>query len=67
MARYPYGGKTTVESCRYIDVLDWHRRDYLRSPRWFSWAWCGIRCKADRIPTEGGQYSDDCGQPMIGA
>jgi maltose alpha-D-glucosyltransferase/alpha-amylase len=27
---------------------------------------CGIRGKAEtRIPTEGGQQSDDCGQPMI--
>jgi hypothetical protein len=39
MARYAGGGKTTVESCRSIDVLDWHRRGYLHSPRWFSWAW----------------------------
>jgi hypothetical protein len=28
---------------------------------------CGIRRKADGIPTEGGQQSDDCGQPMIAA
>jgi len=28
---------------------------------------CGIRRKADRIPTEGGQHSDDCGQPVIAA
>ena len=39
MARYAGGGKNTVESCRSIDVLEWHRRGYLRSPRWFSWAW----------------------------
>src|SRR4030095_12888048 len=39
MARYAGEGKTTVESCRSIDVLDWHRRGYLRSPQWFSWAW----------------------------
>jgi hypothetical protein len=39
MARYAGRGKTTVESCRSIDVLDWHRRGYLGSPRWFSWAW----------------------------
>jgi hypothetical protein len=32
MARYAGGGKTTVESCRCIDVLDWHRRGCLRSP-----------------------------------
>jgi len=25
MARYAGGGKTTVESCRCVDVLDWHR------------------------------------------
>lgn len=39
MARDAGGGKNTVERCRSIDVLDWHRRGYLRSPRWFSWAW----------------------------
>ena len=39
MARYAGGGKTTVESCLSIDVLDWHRCGYLRSPRWFSWTW----------------------------
>jgi hypothetical protein len=39
MTRYAGGGKTTVESCRRIDVLDWHRRGCLRSPRRFSWAW----------------------------
>jgi len=39
MARYAGGGKNTVESCRTIDVLEWNRRGYLRSPRWFSWAW----------------------------
>jgi hypothetical protein len=26
---------------------------------------CGIRCIADRIPTQAGQHSDDCGQPMM--
>ena len=26
---------------------------------------CGIRRKADRIPTEGGQQSDDCGHLLI--
>lgn len=39
MARYSGGGKATVESCRSIDVLDWHRRRYLQFPRRFSWAW----------------------------
>jgi hypothetical protein len=37
LARYSGGGKSTVESCRSIDVLDWHRR--FRSPQRFSWAW----------------------------
>jgi len=39
MPRYAYGGKTTVESCRSIDVLQWNRLGYFRSPRWFSWIW----------------------------
>ena len=39
MARYAGGGKNIVEGCRSIDVLEWHRRGYLRSPRWFSWTW----------------------------
>jgi hypothetical protein len=39
MARYAYGGKTMVESCRSIDVLHWNRLGYFRSSRWFSWAW----------------------------
>src|SRR6516165_8782909 len=39
MARYPGGGKATFENCRSLDVLDWHRRGCLRSPRRFSWAW----------------------------
>ena len=39
MARHAGGGKATIEGCRSIDVLEWHRRGYLRSPRWFSWTW----------------------------
>ena len=39
MARYAGGGKATVEGCRSIDVLEWHRRGYLRSSGWFSCAW----------------------------
>jgi hypothetical protein len=39
MARYAGGGKNTVEGCRSIDVLEWHRRGYLRSPGWLSWVW----------------------------
>jgi|SRR5581483_4938079 len=39
MPRYSGSGKATVESCRSINVLDWHQRGYLQFPRWFSWAW----------------------------
>jgi hypothetical protein len=54
MARYAGGGKTTVESCRCIDVLDWHRRGCLRSPRRFSWAWRqdGERVASINVETE---------------
>jgi hypothetical protein len=54
MARYAYGGKPTIESCRSIDVLDWHRRGYLQSPSWFSWAWTrdGERVASINVQTE---------------
>jgi len=39
MAGHAGGGKNTVEGCRSIDALECHRRGYLRTPRWFSWAW----------------------------
>jgi hypothetical protein len=54
MARYGGSGKTTVESCRCIDVLDWHRRGCLRSPRRFSWAWKqdGKRVASINVETE---------------
>jgi hypothetical protein len=39
MARYEGGGKATVEGCRSIDVLEWHRLGYLRWPGWFPCAW----------------------------
>ena len=54
MARYAGSGKTTVESCRLIDVLDWHRRGCLRSPRRFSWAWRqdGERVASINVKTE---------------
>ena len=39
MARYAYGGRTTVESCRSIDVLYWNRLGHLESPRRILWAW----------------------------
>jgi hypothetical protein len=55
MARYAGSGKTTVESCRSIDVLDWNRRGCLRSPRRFSWAWKqgGERVASINVETEG--------------
>ncbi len=54
MARYAYGGKTTVESCRSIDVLHWNRLGYFRSPRWFSWAWTrdGERVASINVETQ---------------
>jgi hypothetical protein len=54
MARYAGGGKTTVESCRSIDVQDWHRRGYFRSPRRFSWAWTqdGERVASINVDTQ---------------
>ena len=54
MARYAGGGKTTVESCRSIDVLDWNRRGCLRSPHRFSWAWKqdGKRVASINVETE---------------
>ena len=54
MARYAGGGKTTVESCRLIDVLDWRRRGCLRSLRRFSWAWRqdGERVASINVETE---------------
>jgi len=54
MARCAGGGKTTIENCRCIDVLDWHRRGCLRSPRRFSWAWAqdGERVASINVETE---------------
>jgi hypothetical protein len=54
MPRYAGSGKTTVESCRSIDVLDWHRRGCLRSPRRFSWVWKqdGERVASINVETE---------------
>jgi hypothetical protein len=54
MAHYGGSGKTTVESCRCIDVLDWHRRGCLRSPRRFSWTWTqdGKRMASINVETE---------------
>ena len=32
-------GRTTCESCKSIDVRDWHRRGLLSAARQFSWSW----------------------------
>jgi len=54
MARYAGGEKATVESCRSICVLDWHRRGCFRSSRRFSWAWRrdGERVASINVETE---------------
>jgi len=39
MPRPAYGGRTTCESCKAIDVRDLHRRGLLRAGRQFSWTW----------------------------
>ena len=54
MARYAGGGKNTVEGCRSIDVLEWHRRGYLQSPLWFSWTWTrdGERVASINVETQ---------------
>jgi len=54
MTRYAGGGKNTVENCRSIDVLRWNKLGYLRSPRWFSWAWTsdGERVASINVETQ---------------
>jgi hypothetical protein len=39
MARPAYGGRTTCESCRSIDVRRWDREDMLRAGQYFSCSW----------------------------
>ena len=39
MARHSGNGKNTVEGCRSIDVLEWHRLGHLQLPGCFSCAW----------------------------
>jgi len=39
VARHSGNGKNTVEGCRSIDVLEWHRLGHLQLPGWFSCAW----------------------------
>jgi hypothetical protein len=39
MARPAYGGRTTCESCKSIDVRRWHREGLLRAGQSFSCSW----------------------------
>jgi hypothetical protein len=39
MSRPAYGGRTTVESCKSIDVRRWHREGRLRAGQYFSCSW----------------------------
>jgi len=39
VARHSGNGKNTVEGCRSIDVLEWHRLGHLQLPGCFSCAW----------------------------
>src|ERR1700751_5146932 len=54
MARHAGGGKNNVEGCRWSDVLEWHRRGYLRSARWFLWTWTrdGERVASINVETQ---------------
>ena len=57
MARYAGEGKNTIEGCRSVDVLEWHRLGYLRSPRWFSLAWSRDGERVASIKVEGQRLS----------
>jgi len=39
MARWPFGGRTTCESCKSIDARLWHRQGRLQAGQTFSWSW----------------------------
>ena len=67
MARYAGGGKNTVESCRSIDVLEWHRRGYLGSSRRFSWAWTrdGERVASIKIETQAPFPDAEIRKPLV--
>lgn len=39
MGRWAGRGKLTCESCKSIDVRQWHRSGYLSAGQWFPWAW----------------------------
>jgi len=54
MARYAYGGKSTVESVRAIEVLESHRLGCFTAWRAFSWVWTreGKQTASIRVVTE---------------
>jgi hypothetical protein len=39
VARPAYGGRTTCENCKSIDVRRWHREGRLHAGQWFSCSW----------------------------
>jgi hypothetical protein len=39
VGRTSYSGRRTCESCKSIDVRDWHRGGLLHPGRRFSWSW----------------------------
>src|SRR5262245_30351200 len=58
MARPAYGGRTTCESCKSIDVRLWHREGRLGAGQSFSCSWTragvpsgsiGVRTQADAV------------------
>ena len=54
MARPAYGGRTTCESCKSIDVRHWHRSGRLLAGLNFSWSWtrCGEPSGSIAVRTE---------------
>jgi hypothetical protein len=54
MARPAYGGRTTCESCEWIDVRRWHREGWLRPGQYFSCSWTrrGERTGSIMVRTE---------------
>ena len=58
LGRSGYGRRAICESCRFIDVREWHRRGWLRTGQRFSssWTWDGeplgsidVRTEADAV------------------
>ena len=49
MARPIRGGRTTCESCAWIDVRQWHRQGRLHAGQQFSWSWTRGRDAAGSI------------------